>query len=146
MNVVILAIAFEPLKGDTQPDLIPWSVEPPAGPHRFGPFELDPMTRELRLNGEPLVVQPRVFDLLAYLVGNAGRVVPKDELMDVLWPKVIVTESSLQRAASLARQALAAGGLERAIRNFARRGYRFMIDETIGWSGSKSREQPDPQG
>lgn len=97
--------------------------------HVFGPFELDEPARTLSLRGEPQPIQPRVFELLAYLVGNAGRVVPKDELMDVLWPNVIVTESSLQRAASLARRALAAGGLGDAIRNIARYGYRFAIDD-----------------
>ena len=33
-------------------------------------------------------MQPRVFDLLVYLVSNSDRVVPKDELMDALWPDV----------------------------------------------------------
>jgi DNA-binding winged helix-turn-helix (wHTH) protein len=95
----------------------------------FGRFELDEEARSLVLGNEPQVVQPRVFDLLAYLVKNGGRVVPKDELMDVLWPNVIVTESSLQRAASLARRALAAGGMEGALKNFAKHGYRFAVDE-----------------
>jgi tetratricopeptide (TPR) repeat protein len=97
--------------------------------HTFGPFELDESGRSLTLRGKPQPLQPRVFDLLAYLVNNAGRVVPKDELLDVLWPNVIVTESSLQRAASLARRALAAGGLGDAIRNFAKHGYRFALDD-----------------
>ena len=97
--------------------------------HAFGPFELDEERRSLTLLGKPQAVQPRVFELLAYLVKNAGRVIPKDELMDVLWPNVIVTESSLQRAASLVRRALAAGGLHDAVRNIARYGYRFAIDD-----------------
>ncbi|MBL8592589.1 MAG: winged helix-turn-helix domain-containing protein, partial [Devosia sp.] len=67
----------------------------------FGPFVLDEEARALMLRGEAQHVQPRVFDLIAYLVRNAGRVVPKDELLDALWPNVTVTESSLQRAASL---------------------------------------------
>lgn len=95
----------------------------------FGPFQLDEEARTLNLRGAQQPVQPRVFELLAYLAHNAGRVVPKDELMDVLWPNVIVTESSLQRAASLARRALAAGGLGDALRNVARYGYRLAIDD-----------------
>jgi DNA-binding winged helix-turn-helix (wHTH) protein len=96
--------------------------------HRFGPFELDESARRLTLDGRPQDIQPLVFDLLAYLVRNAGRVIPKDELMDALWPDLNVTEASLQRAISLARRALAAGGLERAIRSFVRHGYRFGLD------------------
>ena len=97
--------------------------------HRFGPFELDEEGRSLMLRGAAQKIQPRVFDLLAYLVKNAGRVVPKDELMDALWPDLTVTEASLQRAVSLARSALAAGGLENAIRSYVRHGYRFAIDD-----------------
>jgi len=98
-------------------------------PLDFGPFALDEAARTLTLRGVPQPIQPRVFELLAYLLNNAGRVVPKDELMDVLWPNVIVTESSLQRAASLVRRALAAGGLGDCLRNVAKYGYRLAIDD-----------------
>src|SRR5687768_5777328 len=94
----------------------------------FGPFVLDEEARALMLRGKAKHVQPRVFDLLAYLVKNAGRVVPKDELLDALWPNVTVTESSLQQAASLARRVLAEGGIGAALRNFVRHGYRFALD------------------
>ena len=97
--------------------------------HTLGPFELDEDSRALTLRGAAQKLQPRVFDLLVYLVRNAGRVVPKDELMDALWPDVTVTEASLQRAVSLARRALAAGGLEKGIRSYTRHGYRFGIDD-----------------
>jgi tetratricopeptide (TPR) repeat protein len=70
-------------------------------------------------------LQPRVLDLLFYLVRNGDRVVGKDELLDAVWPGVIVTESSLQRAISLARGALRQGGLGEALRSFPRYGYRF---------------------
>src|SRR6185369_2139200 len=73
--------------------------------------------------------QPRVFDLLLYLVDNQDRVVSKEELLDTLWPGVVVTEGSLQRAGSLARAALQQGGLGEALRNYARRGYRFLADD-----------------
>lgn len=99
--------------------------------HKFGDFVLDKAARTLMHKGSPVAVQPRVFDLLGYLVANSGRVVPKDELMDALWPDVHVTEASLQRAVSMARRALAVGGMESAIRNYVRLGYRFAIDEPL---------------
>ena len=98
-------------------------------PYSFGPFAIDENARTLKLRGLDQNIQPRVFDLLFYLVSNAGRVVPKDELMDALWPDVTVTEASLQRAVSLARRALDAGGLGDAIRSYVRHGYRFAIDD-----------------
>src|SRR6185295_11259653 len=71
-------------------------------------------------------LQPRVFDLLTFLVENCERVVTKEELLSAIWPGVVVTDASLQRAISLARSALRDGGLEDAIRTHARQGYRFL--------------------
>lgn len=96
--------------------------------YKIGDFELNEGTRSLRFGDDEIPVQPRVFDLLAYLMRHRDRVVSKDELMDALWPGVIVTEASLQRAASLARSALRQGGLDEAIRSFPRYGYRFCVD------------------
>jgi DNA-binding winged helix-turn-helix (wHTH) protein len=91
----------------------------------FGPFQLDGPGRALRLMGREVPLQPRVFDLLVYLVHNRARVVSKDELLDALWPGVTVTEGALQRAVSTLRAALREGGMEEAIRSFPRIGYRF---------------------
>jgi DNA-binding winged helix-turn-helix (wHTH) protein len=100
-----------------------------AGIHRFAAFELDGDRRALRLEGREIPLQPRVFDLLVYLVENRDRVVSKEELLDTLWSGMVVTESSLQRAVSLARTALQQGGLGEALRNYSRRGYRFLADD-----------------
>ncbi|HEX2099861.1 MAG TPA: winged helix-turn-helix domain-containing protein [Candidatus Synoicihabitans sp.] len=78
--------------------------------HRFATFEIDEPARELRAGGRVLDLQPRVFDLLVYLVKNRERVVTKDELLKAVWPGVIVTDGSLQRAVSLARTALLQAG------------------------------------
>jgi len=95
---------------------------------RFGDFELDPGAGELRLRGREVALQPRVFGLLAFLVENRDRVVDKEELLSAIWPGMIVTDASLQRAISLARSALREGGFDGAIRTYARRGYRFCAD------------------
>lgn len=96
--------------------------------HRFVDFEIDENTREVRAGAQVLPLQPRVFDLLVYLARNSGRVVPKDELLDSVWPGVIVTDASLQRAVSLARSALADVGTTGAIRTHARQGYRLCVE------------------
>lgn len=95
---------------------------------RFGAFTLDEAGRTLTLSGRSIELQPKVFDLLSYLVRHAGRVVPKDELMEALWPDVHVTEASLQRAVSLARRALREGQFEDCLKSFPGHGYRFSID------------------
>lgn len=107
---------------------------------RFGNFELDALRHELRLDGAPVELQPLVFQLLLFLVNNRDRVVPKNELLDTVWRDSVVTESSLQRAVSLARTALRRGGMENAIRNVPRAGYQFvgtLLDQPAA-------EAPDP--
>ena len=49
--------------------------------YRFGDYLLDVARRELRLGGEPISIEPQVFDLLAYLIQNRDRVVTKDDLL-----------------------------------------------------------------
>jgi DNA-binding winged helix-turn-helix (wHTH) protein len=94
----------------------------------FGLLQIDEPARVVRLGGRDVPLQPRIFDLLAYLVRHRTRVVPKDELLDMLWPGVTVTENSLQRAVSVLRATLREVGLEEAVRNFPRNGYRFCTD------------------
>jgi DNA-binding winged helix-turn-helix (wHTH) protein len=93
----------------------------------FGDHELDEDRFELRCAGEAVRVQPKVLELLLHLVRHAERVVAKDELLEAVWPGVIVTDSSLARAVSLARRAIGdpGDGLG-SIATVARRGYRFQ--------------------
>ena len=52
--------------------------------YRFGSFELDPGLYVLRRDGSDLDIQPKVLDLLLYLVARRDRVVPKDEILEAL--------------------------------------------------------------
>jgi DNA-binding winged helix-turn-helix (wHTH) protein len=51
---------------------------------QFGPFTLDPAERRLLRNGTALNVPPKLFDLLLHFVSNAGKLISKQELMDVV--------------------------------------------------------------
>jgi DNA-binding winged helix-turn-helix (wHTH) protein len=95
---------------------------------RFGPFELDEASRAVICARKEVPLQPRVFDLLVYLIRSRDRVVTKDELLEALWPDVTVTDNSLQRAVSMLRSVLRKGGMESAIRNVPGKGYRFCVD------------------
>jgi DNA-binding winged helix-turn-helix (wHTH) protein/tetratricopeptide (TPR) repeat protein len=92
----------------------------PAKPgYRFADFELDVPGRELRRGGESVVLQPRVFDLLVYLLQNRGRAVSKDELQDAVWTGMIVTDASLTRAVMKLRTQ----GMVKTVHGH---GYRFV--------------------
>src|SRR5690349_3476875 len=107
----------------------PPSVPPGARRWRFGACELDEARRALRVQGRELTLQPRVFEVLCYLVRHRDRVVPKEELLAALWPGSVVVDNALQRSVSLVRAALAEAGLPQAVRTYARLGYRFCLDD-----------------
>lgn len=98
------------------------------GMYCFGDFELNEEARGLRLAGREIEAQPLVFDFLAILLRHQSRALSKEELLETLWPGVTVTEASLQRVASLARSILRQGGMETALRNLPRFGYRMCLD------------------
>lgn len=102
----------------------------------FGDFEFDTELWELRRCSVPVGVQPKVLQLLLYLLEQRERVVSKEELLREVWPDTIVGEGALTRAVNLARHALGDGGREQAIvRTHARRGYRFTAAVQIRQSG-----------
>ncbi len=62
---------------------------------RFGDYELDPASRELRHDGTVVEMQPQVYDVLVYLIEHRDRMVTKTELLDEIWGTRFVSESSL---------------------------------------------------
>lgn len=103
-----------------------------AAIYRFGAVELDEGRRALTAHGREIKLQPRIFDLLCYLVRHRDRVVTKDELLEALWPGTVVVDNALQRVVSLARGALTEAGLPDAVRTYPRHGYRFCVDGECG--------------
>ena len=95
--------------------------------YRFAEFELDDELFELRRRGRPVRAQPKVLDLLLYLIRHPDRVVPRNELLDALWAGVVVGEDALTTAVHQARAALAdCHARQWAVRTVSRRGYRFV--------------------
>src|SRR5271170_2408112 len=64
---------------------------------RFGRYTLDLRRGCLRCDDRDVELRPKSFDVLRYLVQNAGRLVSKDELIEAVWPNVAVTDDSLTR-------------------------------------------------
>ncbi|PDT26824.1 adenylate cyclase [Rhizobium sp. L9] len=93
----------------------------------FGPFVLDPDAGTLLRNDDPVAVSHRGLKLLAALVGQAGDIVAKAELMDAAWPGIAVEEGNLTVQIAQLRKLLGSstGGGE-WIATVPRVGYRFM--------------------
>jgi predicted ATPase/DNA-binding winged helix-turn-helix (wHTH) protein len=88
---------------------------------RFGDFELCRRRRLLLRSGEVVALGARAFDLLAALGVRSDRVVPKHELLDIIWPGLVVEENNLQVQVSTLRKLLG----PQAITTVPGRGYRF---------------------
>jgi len=110
---------------------------------RFGDFELSPATYELRRAGQRVHLEPRVFEVLAYLVAARDRVVPKEELLDRLWPGQHVSESALTRAIRDLRRALGDTGTRGGwILTVHGRGFRF--NGTVVEDAPRAEARPEP--
>jgi TolB-like protein/cytochrome c-type biogenesis protein CcmH/NrfG len=90
----------------------------------FDRFFLDLKRGSLRADDREIELRPKSFEVLRYLVENAGRLVPKDELMRAVWPNVNVTDESVARCVSDVRSALGDDD-QRIIKTQLRRGYLF---------------------
>jgi predicted ATPase/DNA-binding winged helix-turn-helix (wHTH) protein len=91
---------------------------------RFGRFELQANHRLLLQDGEAIALGARPFDLLVALVDRRERVVTKAELLDLVWPGLVVEENNLQVQVSLLRKLLGA----QVIATIPARGYRFTAN------------------
>ena len=94
--------------------------------HRFGRFELLPATRQLAADGQPVALGGRAFDLLLTLVERRDRLVAKNELLELVWPGLVVEENNLQVHISALRKVLG----QHAIATVAGHGYRFTLEMT----------------
>jgi class 3 adenylate cyclase/tetratricopeptide (TPR) repeat protein len=88
----------------------------------FEGYTLDLRRGCLRGEHDEVELRPKSFEVLRYLVENAGRLVSKDELIQAVWPNVIVTDESLTRCVSDVRRALQ-DDAQRIIKTVPRRGY-----------------------
>jgi TolB-like protein/DNA-binding winged helix-turn-helix (wHTH) protein/Tfp pilus assembly protein PilF len=107
--------------------------------YEFGDFRLETAEQRLTRNGSPIPLAPKVFDTLVALVENPGRLLPKYELMQKLWPNTFVEEVSLAQNISQLRKALGdSAGEGQMIQTVAKRGYRFAAPVRVVTAGQPS--------
>jgi TolB-like protein/tetratricopeptide (TPR) repeat protein len=94
--------------------------------YRFGRFSLDIDDHSLKRDGAPVQLTPKLFELLATLVENAGRLVDKESLLEKVWPDVAVEEGNLTKGVFTLRQVLGQDEQTRYIETVSKRGYRFV--------------------
>src|SRR4051812_14071750 len=107
---------------------------------RFGRFEIDSRTRELRKDGVRLRLQEQPFALLALMLEHPGELLTRDELRDRLWPEgtFVDFEHGLNAAIKRLRAVLGDNAERpRFVETLHRRGYRFIAKaERVNGHGS----------
>lgn len=98
-----------------------------ATQYAFDDFTLDLERCALLRGGAEIALRPKSFDVLHYLVRHAGRLVSRQELMEAVWPGLIVTDDSLRQCLAEIRKALD-DDQHAVVRTLPRRGYQFMPD------------------
>lgn len=95
----------------------------------FSRFKLDTIAQELISEGDPVALQPQVFDLLVFLVENRSRVVTKDEVIEAVWDSRAISDGTLNARINAARRAVGdTGEAQAVIRTYPRKGFRFVAD------------------
>jgi DNA-binding winged helix-turn-helix (wHTH) protein len=108
----------------------------------FEPFRLDESERRLTRGTQVVHLEPKVFDVLRYLLAHAGNLVEKRVLVDAVWSQAIVSDNSLTRVIHQIRAELGDDSESPAyIETVPGSGYRFIAPVTtieegepkVGW-------------
>ena len=106
----------------------------------FADFEVDLQRGSLARGGEEIALRPKSFAVLLYLLEHAGQLVSREELLDAVWPGVVVTDDSIAQCLIELRRAL--GDDERTmIRTVPRRG--LILEVPVQVEGAAA--PPEPQ-
>lgn len=96
---------------------------------RFGPFEVDLRTEELRRSGIRIKLQGQPFQVLSLLLERPGEIVTRDEIIDALWGKDVFVDFDQAVGAILRKLRRALGdsaSSPRYIETLRHKGYRFL--------------------
>ena len=78
--------------------------------YRFGIFDVDLKQFEIRVAGQLAVIEPKVFNLIVYLIQHRGRLVSRDELFEQVWHGREVSDTTLSNHIKSARKVLGDNG------------------------------------
>ena len=100
--------------------------------YHFGPYQLDAHRGELCYASHPVEIEPKVFDVLVYLIEHRDRIVTKEELLEHCWAGTFVSEAALTRCLAKVRKVVEPEpGGSPVIQTRYGRGYRFVAPVTV---------------
>jgi predicted ATPase/DNA-binding winged helix-turn-helix (wHTH) protein len=90
----------------------------------FGRVVVCPARRQISVDGQPVTVGPRAFDVLVALIERCNQLVTKSELLEAVWPGVVVEENNVAMQVGALRKVLG----DHVIETVPGRGYRFVAE------------------
>lgn len=100
--------------------------------YRFNKIEVDINQFEIRNSGIHALVEPKVFDLIVYLLKHRQRLVSREELFDNIWSGREVSDTTLSNHIKSARKVLGDNGsLQQVIKTVRSRGYQFIASVEV---------------
>ncbi|MBA2378969.1 MAG: winged helix-turn-helix domain-containing protein [Blastocatellia bacterium] len=119
------------------------AIKPRKQVYEFGEFRFDAANHQLSSASGPVLLKPKSLDCLLLLLENRGRVLAKDELMELLWPDTFVEEANLTQTIYELRRALGESGRRPGlIENVPKRGYRFSgeVNAIVDFAAADARD------
>jgi DNA-binding winged helix-turn-helix (wHTH) protein len=125
--------------------------------YRFHDYTLDEARRELRQREQLVALEPKMFQVLLYLLQHHDRVVRKEELLEQCWPATFVSEAALTRCLTKLRKVVQAGRTAPpVIKTLHGHGYRVVAavtclppvssPEAVASPAGSETPARDPQG
>ena len=95
--------------------------------YSFDKIEVDPIAGLLKINGRSKRLEPKVVLLLSYFASHNNRVISRQELVDQLWPGIVVADETVTRSIFSLRNALGDDAKQpKYIETIPKKGYRFL--------------------
>ncbi|MDB8412563.1 winged helix-turn-helix domain-containing protein, partial [Escherichia coli] len=100
---------------------------------RVGEWLVTPSINQISRNGRQLTLEPRLIDLLVFFAQHSGEVLSRDELIDNVWKRSIVTNHVVTQSISELRKSLKDNDEDSPvyIATVPKRGYKLMV---LKWS------------
>ncbi len=113
--------------------------------YAFDEFEIHVEQRRLSKSDVVVSTEPKVFDVLLYLIENRDRVVSRDELLDNCWPNIYVGDGTLSRCLSRVREALDQKRAAKSpVQTIHSKGYMFTAELTEENEDDVETQAPAP--
>jgi TolB-like protein/DNA-binding winged helix-turn-helix (wHTH) protein len=117
--------------------------QPTHSPFTLGEWSVDPMVGTITRGGDSIRLEPRTMRLLVCLAERAGKVVSADDLLDRVWPNVIVTPDSVYQAVAALRRLLGDDPKNpRYVVTVPKQGYRMVAPVTAIAQSPETRPTP----